>query len=113
MKRDIRKDDIGIIILDIERCNEIYRNNKNNIIYCLGVSKITPKEMEKRMIENDTGSSYMPNAFRRILCQNIIYESKENRKKCMEMKNIKYIETSENREDVLNKIVEDLENVLI
>lgn len=31
----------------------------------------------------------------------------------MEMKNIKYIETSENREDVLNKIVEDLENVLI
>ena len=29
------------------------------------------------------------------------------------MKNIKYIETSENREDVLNKIVEDLENVLI
>lgn len=119
MQRDIRKDDIGIIIddtmLDIERCNEIYGNNKNNIIYCLGVSKITPKEMEKRIIENDTKddwSSHIPNALRSILCQNIISESKQNRKKCMEIKNIKYIDTSENREDVLNKIVKDLENIL-
>lgn len=31
----------------------------------------------------------------------------------MRLKNIKYIETSEDREDVLNKIVNDLEHILI
>ena len=55
MQKDIKKDNIGIIIddtrLDVERCNEIYGNNENNVIYCLGVSKITQKEMEKRIIE--------------------------------------------------------------
>ena len=120
MQKDIKKDNIGIIIddtrLDVEKCNEIYRNNENNIIYCLGVSKITPKEMEKRIIENDTEddwSSYIPKTLRSMLCENTISESKENRKKCMRLKNIKYVDTSEDREDVLNQIINDLENILI
>ena len=87
MQKDIKKDNIGIIIddtrLDVEKCNEIYGNNENNIIYCLGVSKITPKEMEKRIIENDTEddwSSYIPKTLRSMLCENTISESKENKK---------------------------------
>ena len=62
---------------------KLYRNNENNIIYCLGVSEINPKEMEKRIIENDIKddwSSYIPKSLRSMLCENITSESKENRK---------------------------------
>ena len=31
----------------------------------------------------------------------------------MRLKNIKYVDTSEDREDVLNQIINDLENILI
>lgn len=118
MQKDVRKANIGIIIddtnLDVEKCNEIY-GKEGNIIYCLGTSEITPKEMQRKIMEYDTEddwSSYIPCVMKSMLCDYIVSESKENKRKCEEFNNIKYIETSQNREKVLNQIVKDLENII-
>ena len=116
MQKDLRKANIGIIIddtdLDIENCNDVY-GEEENIIYCLGTSEITPKEMQRKIMEYDTEddwSSHVPNMIRTMLCENIVRKSKENKRKCEKFNNIKYIETSQNREKVLNQIVKDLED---
>ena len=118
MQKDLIKDNIGIIIddtnLSIEECSKKYGNN-NNIIYCLGTSEISPEEMEKRIIEHDTEddwSMYIPRIMRSMLCENIIRDSKKNKRKCENINNIKYIETSQNREEVLNQVVKDLEYII-
>ena len=38
-----------------------------------------------------------------------IIKSYPNKEKCKSFKNIKYIDTSENREEVLNQILEEIE----
>ena len=118
MQKDLRKAKIGIIIddtdLDVEKCNEVY-GKEENIIYCLGTSEITPKEMQRKIMEYDTEddwSSHVPNMILTMLCENIVRESKENKRKCKEIDNIKYVETSQNREKVLNQIVRDLEDII-
>lgn len=118
MQNDLRKANIGIIIddtdLSVEKCNKIY-GKEENIIYCLGTSEISPKEMLRRIMEYDTEddwSSYIPCVMKSMLCDYIVSESKENKRKCEEFNNIKYIETSQNREKVLNQIVKDLENII-
>lgn len=116
MQKDTQRDGIGIILddssLDVQKCNELY-GSEDNIIYCLGTSKITPKEMEQKIREHDTihdWSLYISSKFISSLCKNSVRDSKENRKKCMRLKNIKYVDTSHNREEVLDEIVEDLKN---
>ena len=118
MQKDLRKANIGIIIddtdLSIEECNKTY-GDEDNIIYCLGTSEITPKEMQRKIMKYDTEddwSSYIPNMMRTMLCENIVRESKENKRKCEDFDNIKYVETSQNREEVLNQIVNELENII-
>ena len=115
MQKDVKKDQIGIIIddtdLDVKRCNKIY-GNSNNIIYCLGISQTTPKELEEKIRKYDTKddwSNYMSSRFISSLCENIINTSKENKEKCKNFKNIKYVDTSQNREEVLDQIIKDLE----
>lgn len=118
MQKDVKKDNIGIIVddtsMDIKKCNEIY-GSPENIIYCLGTSKISPKELERKIREYDTKddwSNYIPKAFLPIMCENIIKESKKNEIKCKKYKNIKYIDTSQDREKVLNQIIEKLEDII-
>lgn len=118
MKKDVSKDKIGIIVddtsLDIEKCNKIY-GEPDNIIYCLGTNKVKPKELERKIIEHDTEhdwSNYVSRDFLSIFCEDIVNESKENEIKCRKFKNIKYIDTSQDREKVLNQIIKDLENTI-
>ena len=55
---------------------------------------------------------YIPRIMRSMLCENIIRDSKKNKRKCENINNIKYIETSQNREEVLNQVVKDLEYII-
>lgn len=114
MKKDLEKGNIGIILddtkLSVERCEEIY-GQEDNLIYCLGTAKTTAKEMLKKIRENDTyaeWSDYLPDSIIISLCEDAIKESKENRVKCQTRKNIKYWDTSQNREQVLQDIMKEI-----
>ncbi len=115
MQKDLRKEKIGIIIddtdMEIEWCNDIYGDG-DNLIYCLGTSKITPQELQKRTEAYSTiedWNTYLPKQIMYTMCEKMIKKSKENKEKCKSFKNIKYIDTSENREEVLNQILEEIE----
>lgn len=118
MQKDIEKAGIGIIIddtdLSVEECNKIY-GDEDNIIYCLGTSKITPQEMLKKIQKYDTEddwSMYVSSEMRTLLCENIVRESKKNRGECQSLDNIKYVETSQNREEVFDEIIKELEEII-
>lgn len=115
MKKDLEKGNIGIILddtrLSIEQCEEMY-GQEDNLIYCLGTAKTTPNEMFRKIRENDTyyeWSHYFPDYMIMDLCENAIRESKENRVKCQTRENIKYWDTSQDREQVLQEIMKEIE----
>lgn len=114
MQKDLEKENIGIIVddtsLSIEKCDEIY-GKEDNLIYCLGTAKTTAKEMIKKIRENDKEhdwTHYINDDTIELFCQNVIKQSRENRKKCQTKPNIKYWDTSEDREQVLQDIMKEI-----
>jgi len=99
--------------LTIEKAIELY-GNENNLIYCLGTCDLSPEEMLEKIRKNDTKfewSYHMGNNTLLYACDIWISSSKENKEKCRKYHNIKYYDTSKNREKVLNEIVQDIKEV--
>lgn len=118
MTRALSKNEVGIILddsdLEIEECDKMYGND-GNIIFCLGTSRLTTREMKKHISSHDTKadwSKYTKDSFKSELFSQYIKKSKENEMKCKSYKNIKYVDTSYNREEVLNKVINELETLL-
>ena len=114
MQFDTKRSGIGIIIddtdLEVEECDVMYGSD-DNIIYCLGTSRITYREMKRALNKYDTvddWSKYWKDNSLSSLCDFCINTSKENAAKCKKYSRIKYVDTSYNREDVLNKIVDEI-----
>ena len=118
MTRVLSKDEVGIILddsdLEVEECDKMYGND-SNIIFCLGTSRLTTREMKRNINSHDTRtdwSKYAKDSFKSELFSQYIKQSKENEMKCKNLKNIKYIDTSYNRKEVLNKVINELETLL-
>ena len=96
-------------------CNELY-NNDNNIIYFLAQVNITPEQLFNNIRNNDTKQDW---TFKRSddelmkICKKLISNGLRIKNEC-EKYNIKFVDTSHNREEILNDILNDiaLKNIL-
>lgn len=91
---------------DIEK----YFDKKNNIIICLGTTLINYKTYAEKIIENDTHLDWTKNYSKdkiEELCKDYINTSKKNLKLCQK-KNIKFIDTSIDREKILNNLLNEI-----
>ena len=90
-------------------CNRLY-NNDNNIIYYLAQVDITPEQLFNNIRENDSKQDW---TFKRSddelikIAKKLILNGKRIKKEC-EKYNIKFFDTSYNREEVLNNILNDI-----
>lgn len=118
MQLDTKKSETGIIVddtgLELEECNTMYGSD-DNIIYCLGTSRITYREMKRALKKYDTASDwskYWKDNSISEFCDFLINTSKENSEKCKNFSRIKYVDTSYNREEVLNEIVDEIGSLI-
>lgn len=91
-------------------CNELF-NNGDNIIYYLGPIDITPEELALSIKENDTDLDWTYNKSKEELIEyskNYIKRAKEYKKQC-EIYHINFVDTSKNRDRVLQQILQDIE----
>lgn len=116
LSKDLQNEDTGIILedfdLSLEECNELYGKDKNNLIYYLGMTDITPLEFLKQIRENESYSDWtysFGNNRLLLYCESIIEASKHDKEECEKYSNIKFFDTSGNRKEKLLKIVEDIE----
>lgn len=113
---DLKNEDTAIILEDsdisIEECNKIYGKEPNNIIYYLGITEITAidllMEIRRNERENDWTCSFGNNRLE-LYCESIIEESKQAKQECEKYDNIKFYDTSGDRQEKLNKIINDIE----
>lgn len=114
-QRDLKKSGIGIVLeygdLSVEECDKIF-GNKENLVYCLGTAETSKDEMYKKIRENDTEddwSYYLSEYKMKLGCEIYIEDSKRNREKCKKTENIKYYDTSKDRDKIIGNILEDIE----
>lgn len=94
----------------VSNCNELF-NNENNIIYYLGPIDITPTEFAQTIKENDKDFDWTKNLSMEELvelCEKYIKRAKEYKKQC-EIYGINFVDTSKNREQVLQQVLKDIE----
>lgn len=94
-------------------CNRLY-NNDDNIIYYLAPVDITPEELFLNIRDNDSENDWtykLSDAELMNNVKNIISKGKMIKDEC-EKYNIQFIDTSHNRKQTLNKILEDIEKIL-
>lgn len=94
----------------VSDCNELF-NNDDNIIYYLGPIDITPIEFAKKIKDNDTDFDWTKNFSMDELvelCEKYIKRAKEYKKQC-EIYGINFVDTSKNRDQVLQQVVQDIE----
>lgn len=91
-------------------CKDLY-GDSNNLIYALGRCRETAEEMRETILKYDTKYDWtfdMPKEELLEYCQKQITKSKELKEDC-EKNDIKFYDTSFNREKVLNEVMEDIE----
>lgn len=94
----------------VDDCNRLY-NDGNNIIYFLAQVDITPEQLFNNIRNNDSKQDwtfkYTDDELMKI-CKKILSNGKKIKKEC-ENYNIKFIDTSRNREEFLNDILNEIE----
>lgn len=91
-------------------CDRLF-NTSENIIYYLAPANITPEDFFNNIRANDTKDDWTFKLFDEELMQdvkNMISNGKSLKKEC-ERYNIKFIDTSHNRNQKLNDILKELE----
>lgn len=113
---DLKNEDTAIILEDsdisIEECNEIYGKNPNNLIYYLGMTEITAIELLIQIRENETEDDWTCSFGNNRLewyCGSIIEDSKRAKQEREKYTNIKFYDTSGNRQEKLKEIISDIE----
>lgn len=108
------RNEIGIVLegtdTSVHDCNELF-NNGENIIYYLGPINISPLELAKKIKENDTDFDWSQNLSIEELeekCEKYIERAKVYQKQC-KLYGIKFIDTSQNREQVLKEVLDEIE----
>lgn len=94
----------------VKDCKELY-DNKNNLIYVLGQIEITPEDMAKNIKKYDTKYDWTFGINYEELveyCTNSIEKSKSIKQECNKY-GLKFFDTSYDRQEVLNEIMEDIE----
>lgn len=84
---------------------------ENNIIICLGVTKINYNEFTNYILKNDKENDWTKKCTKEEIknyCKQYIENSKENEKECKKLK-IKYFEMSENRKEKIEEIIKYIE----
>lgn len=84
---------------------------EKTIVLCLGLGDLTAEDMVEQCIKYDTQESWTYGLSREYLLENAQdwYNCNEMLKKECPKYNIKYIDTSKNRFDILNKILDEIE----
>jgi len=93
--------------LDVKSAKE----NFDCDIYCLGMPNETIPHLKEMIIKNDTTKDwtyYMGNGFLEIVCNNIIQLSKKCEEECKRY-NVKFFDTSENRNEKLMQAIQYIE----
>lgn len=96
--------------MTVQTCKELYEKD-NNLIYALGRCENTTDEMVEAMIKYDTEFDWSYNMKKQELynyCEKQIKKSKLLKDECNNL-NIKYYDTSFNRESVFNNILIDIQ----
>lgn len=91
-------------------CNELFHDG-DNIIYYLGPIAITPEELAKSIKQNDTDLDWTHNCSMEELIERskgYIERAKRYKKQC-ELYGINFVDTSKNREQVLQQIIQEIE----
>jgi hypothetical protein len=89
-------------------------NPNNNIVICLGVSKIDYNEFCDYIIKNDTENDWTKKCSKEEIlnyCKEYISNSKMNESECIK-NNIKYYDMSSNRTDQINEIINYIKGLL-
>lgn len=89
--------------------NEMIDFNKT-IVVCLGLGNLTPEDMVNQCITYDTEESWTYGLTREYILKHAQdwYNCNEMLKKECPKYGIRYIDTSKNRKDILNKILEEI-----
>lgn len=89
--------------------NEMIDFNKT-IVVCLGLGNLTPEDMVNQCITYDTKESWTYGLTREYILKHAQdwYNCNEMLKKECPKYGIRYIDTSKNRKDILNKILEEI-----
>ncbi len=84
---------------------------EKTIVLCLGLGDLTAEDMVEQCIKYDTEESWTYGLSREYLLKNAQdwYNCNEMLKKECPKYNIKYIDTSKNRFEILNKILDEIE----
>lgn len=91
-----------------------YFNRDNNIIICLGVVSIDYREFAKTIIDNDTKLDWTYKySLEQIeeYAKEYINISLKYQQECLK-RNIKFIDTSHNRQEILNNLCVDIINII-
>lgn len=106
------------IIMDIHHLSlksAVENFSSNFDIYCLGMPNETSENLLQTIIKHDNRNDwtyYIENTSLKYLCDNIINGSKKNQEDC-KMYNIKFFDTSGNREGKIEKIINEIEKFSI
>lgn len=106
------------IIMDLHQLSlksAIEKFSSDFDIYCLGMPNETPENLLKTINQHDNRNDwtyYTGNTLMKVLCDNIINGSKENQEECKKH-NIKFFDTSGNREEKIEEIITEIENLSI
>lgn len=108
-------DKYGVVLegceTSVKDCNELF-NDGNNIIYYLGAIDTTSEELAKKIKENDTEKDWTYTYSLEKLVEyskEIIENSRVMKEECKKY-NIKFIDTCNNRKEILEKILNEIEN---
>lgn len=108
----------GIVIegtdTSVSDCNELF-NDGNNIIYYLGPIDTFPEELAHLIKQNDTNLDWTYDCSIEELIEyskKYIKRAKEYKKQC-ELYHINFVDTSKNREQVLQQVLKDIEKQLL
>lgn len=111
------RDKFGIVLegtdTSVKDCNEIF-NDENNIIIYLGPINTTPEELAMKIKENDTEFDWSRNLSLEELIEfsrRYINHAKECQKQCQKY-GFRFIDTSNNRQQVLEQVIRYLEQEL-
>ena len=97
----------------VSDCNELF-NDGNTIIYYLGMTNISPEELARNIRKYDSEKDW---TYRKTSEEVLEYAkkcielSKKYQQEC-EKYSIKFVDTSRDREKVLKKVLEEIENRL-
>lgn len=94
-------------------CNRLF-NSKDNIIYYLAPVDVTPDEFFRNIRANDTENDWTHNRSDEQLMQSVkrmISRGKNFEEECKKY-NINFVDTSHNRKEKLNNILEDIKSMV-